>query len=279
MNKRQINYLISQATKLYRQRNYPMLIVIIMIIAVSLLTSHWDWFKDIFSPAPDREIAELPDTPNSFTTAKRLLYTKVYKDKRQTFYCGCDYSNARQVNLSSCQVTPRKNKSRALRTEAEHVVPAAWFGQNRRCWQEPLCTDSQGKAFKGRRCCEEMDAVFQTAHNDLHNLMPAVGEINGDRRDYAFGMINGERREYGQCDIEIDSQQRQVEPAPAIRGDIARIFFYMEHTYGVNISSQQRQTLTAWNKTDPVDAWERERDRRIAQIQGNHNPFVTQTGL
>lgn len=276
MNKRQINYLISQAMKLYRQRNYPMLIIIMIVIATSLVTTHWDGFKNIFSPGPDQEVTGLPNTPNSFTTAKRLLYTKIYQDRRQTFYCGCDFSDTRQVKLNSCQVKPRKNKTRALRTEAEHVVPAAWFGQNRRCWQQPLCTDSQGKSFKGRSCCEQIDTVFQTAHNDLHNLMPAVGEINGDRRDYAFGLINGEAREYGQCDIEINTQQRQVEPAPAIRGNIARIFFYMEKTYGVDIPHQQRQLLSAWDKADPVDAWERERDRRIAEVQGNHNPFVTQ---
>jgi deoxyribonuclease-1 len=30
----------------------------------------------------------------------------------------------------------------------------------------------------------------------------------------------------------------------------------------------------AWDWEDPVDAWECERDRRIAALQGNHNPFV-----
>ncbi len=32
---------------------------------------------------------------------------------------------------------------------------------------------------------------------DLHNLVPAVGEINGDRSNYRFGMISGERYRCG----------------------------------------------------------------------------------
>jgi hypothetical protein len=43
---------------------------------------------------------------------------------------------------------------------------------------------SNGKPLSGRACCEKVDPVFETAHNDLHNLFPIEGEINGDRRDY-----------------------------------------------------------------------------------------------
>ena len=40
------------------------------------------------------------------------------------------------------------------------------------------------------------------------------------------------------------------------------------------ISDKNRPLFEAWDKEDPVDAWECERDRRIAQLQGNHNPFI-----
>jgi deoxyribonuclease-1 len=29
-----------------------------------------------------------------------------------------------------------------------------------------------------------VDPTFEAAHNDLYNLFPAKGEINGDRKDY-----------------------------------------------------------------------------------------------
>ncbi|MBK8327588.1 MAG: endonuclease [Moraxellaceae bacterium] len=41
----------------------------------------------------------------------------------------------------------------------------------------------------GRQCCESQDPVFETAHNDLHNLFPAIGEVNGDRSNYNWGMV------------------------------------------------------------------------------------------
>jgi deoxyribonuclease-1 len=31
----------------------------------------------------------------------------------------------------------------------------------------------------------------------------------------------------------------------------------------------------AWHTIDPVDAWERERARRIEAMQGNRNPFIS----
>jgi deoxyribonuclease-1 len=40
------------------------------------------------------------------------------------------------------------------------------------------------------------------------------------------------------------------------------------------LSEKNRPLFDAWDREDPVDAWECERDRRIAALQGNHNPFV-----
>ena len=60
------------------------------------------------------------------------------------------------------------------------------------------------------------------------------------------------------------------------RGAIARTYFYMRDRYQLNLSRQQTQLFTAWNKQYPVTAWECERDERIAKVQGNHNPYVQQ---
>ena len=97
----------------------------------------------------------------------------------------------------------------------------------------------------------------------MRNLVPAVGELNGDRSNYRFGMIPGEPRAYGACDFEVDFKARVVEPRPEVRGDIARIYFYMAERYGLRISSRQKRLFEAWDKQDLVDAWEAERVRRI----------------
>jgi len=225
------------------------------------------------------DASKLPKTPNSFDSAKRILYEKIYAGHSKTFYCGCDFDpKQRTVDLASCGVTPRKNAERASRVEAEHVFPAEWFGGFRPCWRdsEKVCgLDSKGEKIPGRKCCEK-DPVFMTAHNDLHNLYPAVGEVNGDRSNFSWGMIPGNKQEYGRCAIKIDSSIRRAEPPDAVKGDISRTMFYMSATYGFRLSRQDVQLFNAWDKQDPVDAWEQERNRRIAAVQGNLNPFITE---
>lgn len=220
----------------------------------------------------------LPNTPGSFETAKKVLYAQVYADHRVTFYCGCTYSTDRKVDLGSCGLAALADIPRAQRIEAEHIFPAAQFGNFRPCWRSPRdlpsCVKSDGSALSGRQCCQQVDPVFEAAHNDLFNLVPAVGEINGQRSDYNWGMIAGEKREFGNCNMEVDSSIRRVEPPESVQGDIARTMFYMTDTYGFTLSDQDRQLFTAWSRQDPPDAWEVERNRRIKAIQGRGNRFI-----
>ena len=220
----------------------------------------------------------LPKSPGSFESAKKILYGQIYADHRVTFYCGCTYSPDRKVDLSSCGLEALADKPRAQRIEAEHLFAAAQFGNFRTCWRSPRdfpeCVKSDGKTFSGRQCCERIDPVFNAAHNDLFNLVPAVGEVNGKRSDFNWGMIQGEPRVFGTCNMEVDSSIRRVEPPESVQGDIARTMFYMADTYGFNLSRQDQQLYTAWSRQDPPDAWEIERNRRIKAVQGRGNRFV-----
>ncbi len=71
-----------------------------------------------------------------------------------------------------------------------------------------------------------MAIPFRYMEADLHNLQPAIGEVNGLRSNYSMAMIPGEKREFGKCDVEIEGSK--VEPRPDIRGDIARTYMYMD---------------------------------------------------
>jgi len=263
---------------------------VITAIALAVLAAlgvKTDWFHGKpAAPPTERPTAtraapppgHLPNTPSTFTAAKRALYEQVYFDHRMTFYCGCTYSPDRQIDLASCGLQALADKPRAQRIEAEHIFPAAQFGNFRPCWRNPgdfpECVKGSGKTLSGRACCQAVDPVFEAAHNDLFNLVPAVGEVNGKRSDFNWGMIPGESRIFGTCNFEVDSSIRRVEPPESVQGDIARTMFYMADTYGFNLSRQDQQLYTAWSRQDPPDAWEVERARRIKAIQGKGNRFV-----
>jgi deoxyribonuclease-1 len=214
------------------------------------------------------------ETFDSFNRAKRSLQHQIYHDHRTTFYCGCPFDESKKL-ITSPHYTPKRVNSRSKRIEWEHVVPAYDFGRSFSEWRDghPECVDSKGKPFKGRNCARKMAIPFRYMEADLYNLVPAVGEINGLRSNYRFGMVPGEPREFGACDFEIED--RMAEPADGVRGNIARTYKYMNWAYGRGIIGRARAKLFhAWGQSDPVDAWECERARRIEAIQGNENPFV-----
>lgn len=211
--------------------------------------------------------------PQSFRSAKVAAKQHVYLDRNQakqgTLYCGCTWrwtgKSGGRVDLSSCGYIPRKNATRAKRIEWEHIVPAWVFGHQRQCWQHG-----------GRKNCEATDAVFRTMESDLNNLAPSIGEVNGDRSNYRYGMVAKTMpNQYGQCTTRTDFKQRVTEPRDAVKGLVARVTFYMYDRYGLSMAKAQQQVLMAWDIKFPVTAWERERDKRVANIMGHHNPFVT----
>ena len=212
----------------------------------------------------------------SFPGAKRTLM-KIHGDAPRTFYCGCGFDMNKSIDLKECGYTIRKNESRAARVEFEHIVPASDFGNQLTAWTKghPACVKSNGKKFKGRKCAEKVSREFELMQSDMHNLQPAVGEVNGDRLNYVMAELKGEPREYGKCDVEI--RDRMVEPKASIRGDIARAYFYMDWAYpqyGIISDPKMRAMFERWAEKDPVSRWERKRARRIAEAQGNPNPFV-----
>ncbi len=208
----------------------------------------------------------------SFSKSKRILAKEIYKGHQVSFYCGCDYSLKKKSpdstkkrltpDWSSCGYIPRKQPKRASRIEWEHVMPAHHFGKHLQCWKDG-----------GRKACRK-DPLFKQMESDMHNLVPAVGEVNGDRSNYKFGMIPGEKRAYGQCDVEIEFKAKIAEPPPNVRGDIARTYLYMSDRYSTRLSKQQRRLMQAWSKQDPVDDWERKKNKMVLNIQKNINKYV-----
>lgn len=213
-------------------------------------------------------------TNASFNKAKKILERKVYHDHRVTLYCDAPFDAKKNIDLPS-GFKAEKHKKRAKRVEWEHVVPAQNFGQAFSEWRngDSECVNSKGKSFKGRKCAEKMNKEYRYMQADMHNLFPAIGAVNATRSNYNFTMLPGEKSDFGSCDMRIDKQKAQ--PPVASRGRIARTYMYMDSTYPkYQMSKQQRQLMSAWDKQDPVSKWECVRSKRIEKLQGNANTIV-----
>jgi deoxyribonuclease-1 len=210
------------------------------------------------------------DAPQTFDQARKDLRHEVYYDQNDEgdFYCECAWQwtgeSGGELDPELCGYQLRAQPIRAKRTEWEHVLPASAFGQTLQCWHDG-----------GRENCNRTDAVFNAMEADMHNIVPALGEINADRSNYHFDEIAGDSFEYGACKFQVDSRLRIAEPRDAVKGQIARMYFYMHQRYGLQLSEVLQRRYLQWDAQFPVTAWEMERDRRIARVMGHHNPFVT----
>jgi len=225
-----------------------------------------------------------PMTPSSFTTAKQRAM-EVTLDHRQTLYCGCDFSVDSTLNPEQCGYVPKQMFTatgnvnvRTGRIEWEHIVTAYRMGKGRKCWEDktafPTCQRESGSWLSPRECCRKVDPVFRAMETDLHNLWPAIGELNADRSNKPFSSVAGEERAYGACDFEVTSSVAEVRPAS--QGEVARASLYMALVWDVPLMEEERVQFQAWSLADPPDEWELERDRRIAELQGVNNPFVSE---
>ena len=203
-----------------------------------------------------------------FIDAKRIL-PSIYKELNApaTIYCNCPLNITRNrfsTILKACGYQVRKQPRRAARIEHEHVMPAWQFGHQLKCWQ-------QG----GRSYCQENSSYFNQMEGDLHNIYPAIGEVNGDRSNFRFTQWNGKPYQYGSCPMLIDFKHRTAQPPTYARGKIARSYLYMAKRYGIKLSPAQNKLLRAWNEQYRPDADECLRNRLITTVQGNDNPFIT----
>jgi predicted extracellular nuclease/endonuclease I len=126
------------------------------------------------------------------------------------------------------------------------------------------------------------------AYTDIHHLRPTDISVNSSRGNLDFDFSDNALSESPENRVDSDS----FEPRDAVKGDVARIIFYMDTRYEGNDSATpdlevvNRLTssgeanlgklcaLLSWNESDPVDEFEQERNNRIYEFQGNRNPYI-----
>ncbi len=151
----------------------------------------------------------------------------------------------------------------------EHSVPQSWFGDG-------------------------------NIKSDIVHVLPTDGYVNNRRGNLPFGeVINATyTSKNGYCKLgscKTPGYSSTVfEPNDEIKGDIARIYFYMITRYEGSCGSWGNDVFTTtypglttwtlnmmmrWSKDDPVDDREIQRNNAVFEVQGNRNPFVDYPGL
>ena len=123
---------------------------------------------------------------------------------------------------------------------------------------------------------------------DLHHLRPEDVSVNANRGDKDFDLGGSAAAEAPGNHTDADSW----EPRDAVKGDVARMLFYMAVRYeggdgfadlevndSVGNGSAPRMgrlsVLRQWNAQDPPDAFEKRRNQVIHDTyQHNRNPFI-----
>lgn len=133
-------------------------------------------------------------------------------------------------------------------------------------------------------------AESQYAHTDIHHLRPEDVSLNSTRGNKDFDNGGTAISEAPANKTDSDS----FEPRAAVKGDVARMLFYMDVRYEAaddsgtpdleipNVAPTGSSapemgklcTLVAWHLADPVDSFEQRRNNRIFELQKNRNPFI-----
>ena len=187
----------------------------------------------------------------TFSDAKqelRQLYLLLDSSFRKDFYCQIPFSV--RLYRGKLQLKPLPKDSLEFKHSAiewEHIMPAHTFGKHLACWK-------QG----GRKKCQK-DSYFQKIESDVQNIVPTIGQINRDRRNYAYANApkSTQFTQYGDCEVYADRQAQRFYPATYSKGYIARSYLYMAKTYGIPLDSHTRAQMLEWDRIYPMDAKER----------------------
>jgi endonuclease I len=173
-----------------------------------------------------------------------------------TNFTGYSYSAANEF-LAVTDADPN-NPDNIITVYSRTSVDGEWDGgvtwNKEHVWPQSLLDEDAGNSINSA--------------SDLHNLKPAVPSENSSRGNKYYDNI---------------TTNDTYEPHDDVKGDVARILFYMMVMYDeLNLVDQAPGThemgllsvLIQWHEMDPVDDFELNRNNVIYDYQGNRNPFI-----
>lgn len=134
--------------------------------------------------------------------------------------------------------------------------------------------------------------IAAAASLDLYNVMPCDLDVVSGRDVWCVpATLDVVTSSVGNVYVGLSGGMSAWEPIDGLKGDVARVIFYMSTLYPSTLwhgtaynffvdneypTLNQRATalLLRWHESDPVSDEERRRVDAVASVQGNRNPFV-----
>lgn len=172
------------------------------------------------------------------------------------------YGDARYI-LQEADQDPN-NEDNVLLIYNRDSVEATWDGSPDRLWERE-------HVWPHSRLGDDLPRPGNDSRSistDLHNLRAIDPDVNRSRGNKHF---------------DNETTTLSYYPGDEDRGDVARIYFYMELLYDeltlINdvpgpYEQAMLDVLIEWHELDSVDDFERNRNDVIASYQGNRNPFI-----
>jgi deoxyribonuclease-1 len=171
------------------------------------------------------------------------FWKKIYPDGGSTFYCRTQFSKPSPV------------------LNVGHIYPASWISEHLGCRSERTCM----------RTHEQYSVIL----SDMHNMVPVDAYHYFKIKSSIFGSLD-DSIEPGECGVR--KRLHLIDPPDTVKGDVARIHFYMHTQHGLPLNSNYA-FLKEWHRSDPPDADEIAKNARIKAAQGNENPYISNPEL
>lgn len=240
-------------------------ILIGMLHASSALSQS---LQEYYAKADGMKKVELKAALSSIISNHKVLgYSSLW-----TYYPECYYhlDNKKKVlDMYSPEVRYYAGNGSAVDgMNKEHTVPKSWWGGTTAC----------------------------NAYSDLYNVIPSDQLANSRKSNYSLGKVERQSWTNGVTTVGTGKAETSgtnlFEPVDEYKGDFARIYFYIATCYpkaawdpnnavamtndseGLTLKKWIRSLLLEWNKMDPVDEREIQRNTDICRLQGNRNPFI-----
>ncbi len=212
------------------------------------------------------------EAPDNRSQAKNVLMM-IDLDYKKSAINGCIYDYDKTscmdktiVDVNSCDLVENN-----LTIKWVQVVPDTFYGRNRACMNEKKCVNIFTKELFGSpMCCRRIDTEYKKMEADLFNLIPVVSTLAEAQKGWIYGVVKTPLKMIGRTKIGT----KAIEPPDEVKGNVARVYLYMDGRYGLQLSKEQKSLYEAWNSLDPVDAKECKVGKLILKIQGGHNPYI-----